>query len=90
MTFNDLPEAQSYALANGVRQYWRVWFDDSETRRQRARGGWNCDLFPAFRIYMKLEDAIDGIQKRAAGHRADRTTIETLWTDDVSSSAKAF
>ena len=89
MTFNNLPEAQAYAVANGVRQYWRVWFDDEETRVQRARGGWHCDLFPSFRIYMKLEDAIDGIQKRAAGTK-ERTSIETLWTEDVSNSPKAF
>lgn len=90
MTFNNLSEAQAYALANGILKYWRVWFEDSETRTQRARGGWSCDLFPAFRIYMNLDDAIDGIQKRAAGHCSERTTIETLWAEDVSNSPKAF
>lgn len=87
-SFNNLPEAQAYAISNGVRKYWRVWFQDSQTREGRARGGWGKELFPAFRIYMSLDDAIDCIQKRSAGTE-ERTTIETLWTDDVSCSPEA-
>lgn len=88
LTFNSLSEAQAYALATGAVKYWRVWFDDQETREMRSRGGWWTSSRPAFRIYMGLEDAMDCISKRAAGTQ-ERTAIETLWTADVSNSPSA-
>jgi len=87
-TFNTLPEAQAYAQANGLMKYWRVWFTDTETRKLRARGGWHTENTPASRIYMDLTQAIETISSRAAG-TAERTEIETLWTEDVSNSLLA-
>ena len=87
-TFNNLPEAQSFAQANNISKYWRIWFDDAETKRKCDQGGWMAVSTPRMRIYMSLEHAIEDVTCRAAG-TAERTTIETLWTSDVSDSPKA-
>lgn len=86
--FNSLPEAQAYASSMGITKYYRVHFTDSRTREMQSRGGWNTANTPTFRIYMELRNAIECIESRHRG-TADRTEIETLWTEDVSDSPNA-
>lgn len=85
-TFNNLPEAQAFARANNVKKYWRMHMDDTETREMRGRGGWWHER-PHQRFYMDHTDLIRDLTTRVTS--ADRTTVETLWTDTVSDSPLA-
>lgn len=87
--FNNLPDAQAYARANGVTKYFRVHYTDATTRIMRARGGWGPTSYPAFRIYMDIAQAMEDVTKRALSPDHGRVEIETLWTDDVSDSPAA-
>jgi streptogramin lyase len=88
LSFDSLPEAQAHAKALSIPQYYRVWFDDAASSAMRDRGGWWTKSIARFKIYMSLEDAIEIIRSRASS-TLERTTIETLFTAQVSDSPKA-
>lgn len=88
-SFNNLPEAQAFALANNIIKYFRVTYTDDTTRKMRARGGHWPNMFPAFRIYMDIDRAIEQVRNRTLNSDHGRCEIETLYTDEVSNSPLA-